>query len=248
MTGNYDKKIYDLLTKPLPSDLSARSLGRSINDSQNQLSQGGAVYDAVITDASGSNLAADIATILGYLEATGDIHDVLYADAVGASLAVDIAAILTDTDEMQIDWVNGGRLDLLIDELTTQGDTNETKLNSIIAVTEAGEATGTFSYLDAGGEQTILEQTISTRREIKSIHIDTVNLTQNGTLKIHHKIYGTNYRELTPLQVAFTVASDDGIIVLAFTVNNDWKMTWTEGVDEGANRDILYNVIYQELE
>jgi hypothetical protein len=39
--------------------------------------------------------------------------------------------IVADTNELQTDWANGGRLDLLIDELTTQGDTNEGKLDVI---------------------------------------------------------------------------------------------------------------------
>ena len=43
----------------------------------------------------------------------------------------DINAILTDTNELQTDWTNGGRLDLIIDELTTQGDTNEGKIDTI---------------------------------------------------------------------------------------------------------------------
>lgn len=38
---------------------------------------------------------------------------------------------LADTNELQGDWANGGRLDLIIDELTTQGDTNETKIDTI---------------------------------------------------------------------------------------------------------------------
>ena len=287
---DYGKKTYDLLSKSLSSVPTSNSLADKIV----------LLKKFLIDNASGASITTDIATIdtvvdtiQAHLESGGDIYDVLYTDAVGASLAVDIAAILTDTGELQTDWVNGGRLDLILDELTTQGDTNEgkidtvdgvadtilidtnemqtdltnggrldlifdelttqgdtneTKLDSIIAVTETGEVTGTYSYLDAGAEQTILEQTITTRREIKSIWIDTVNLTQNGTLKIYHKIDSINYREATALQKAFTVATDDGIWIEPFTVNNDWKITWTESVDENAARDILYNVIYQELE
>jgi hypothetical protein len=43
----------------------------------------------------------------------------------------DINSILADTNELQTDLTNGGRLDLLIDELTAQGDTNESKLDAI---------------------------------------------------------------------------------------------------------------------
>ena len=43
----------------------------------------------------------------------------------------DINAILIDTNELQGDWTNNGRLDLILDELTTQGDTNEGKIDII---------------------------------------------------------------------------------------------------------------------
>ena len=44
---------------------------------------------------------------------------------------------LADTNELQGDWANGGRLDLILDELTTQGDTNETKIDTIDANVDA---------------------------------------------------------------------------------------------------------------
>jgi hypothetical protein len=357
---NYDKEIWEILTRsnaPIRNASSIIDRIKGINKSVNET--GGAIYDALITDASGAGIAADIAAIDAYLVAGGDIHDVLYADAVGASLAVDIASIKTitdllpialiilsgisfrgtvtavnpgvsftistlagigagafvdanspwyayvfrdaggvaaapqgeqekvtgytsatglfttdaftanievgddivimsnkiasiediiaDTNEIQTDWVNGGRLDLLIDELTTQGDTNETKLDSVISVTECGEDAGTYSYLDAGGEQTILEQTITTRREIKNIWLDSTNLTQDGTWILYHKINAGNYPEFD--RGEFVVADDsDGLLIPGMTVNNDWKITWTEGADEGAARTIPYTVIYQELE
>jgi hypothetical protein len=43
----------------------------------------------------------------------------------------DIASTLADTNELQTDLTNGGRLDLILDELTAQGDTNEGKLDII---------------------------------------------------------------------------------------------------------------------
>jgi len=128
-----------------------------------------------------------------------------------------------------------------------QDDSAKASLDLLHAVTETGEATGTFSYLDAGGEQDVLEQTISTRREIKSIWLDAVNMTQNGTIKLYHKIDGSNYREFDALD--FNVATDsDGILINGFTVNGDWKVTWTEGADEGAARNIPYNIIWREME
>lgn len=47
------------------------------------------------------------------------------------SNSTQLAAIVADTNELQGDWANGGRLDLILDELTSQGDTNEGKLDAI---------------------------------------------------------------------------------------------------------------------
>lgn len=48
----------------------------------------------------------------------------------------DVVSILADTSELQGDWADGGRLDLILDELTTQGDTNESKLDTIDGVVD----------------------------------------------------------------------------------------------------------------
>ena len=42
-------------------------------------------------------------------------------DTFGAQCGTDIDAILADTNELQTDWANGGRLDLLLDAITVQG-------------------------------------------------------------------------------------------------------------------------------
>jgi hypothetical protein len=51
--------------------------------------------------------------------------------AIDNYIDTEIASILADTNEVQSDLTDGGRLDNIIDELTTQGDTNETKLDTI---------------------------------------------------------------------------------------------------------------------
>jgi len=42
---------------------------------------------------------------------------------VYAKVDTEVAAILVDTAELQTDWVNGGRLDLLIDAIKAKTDT-----------------------------------------------------------------------------------------------------------------------------
>lgn len=47
-----------------------------------------------------------------------------------------VTDILADSAELQADWANGGRLDTIMDELTTQGDANEGKLGIIDGVVD----------------------------------------------------------------------------------------------------------------
>ena len=87
------------------------------------------------------NTDADVLALLGALDTAAAIGAVDNAteimgyikQLVTQLLATDIVAdaILVDTNELQGDWTNGGRLDLILDEITVQGDTNETKLDTI---------------------------------------------------------------------------------------------------------------------
>lgn len=99
---------------------------------------------------------------------------------------------------------------------------------------------GSLSYLDAGGEQTVFEITAVTKHFVTGIMVDMTTITQNGTFKLYSKIDGTNYRELAAL--IFTVATDsDGVLFdYRVSVDTDFKLTYTEGADEGAVRALPY--------
>ena len=128
-------------------------------------------------------------------------------------------------------------------ELEAQNDT-------IIAQTGATASAGTFSYLDDGGEQTIIEITPTKIKAIKGIWLELNNLTQDATIKFYAKIDGTNYRELTQYEYSFIVLDTDDFLFLPCDcfVNSDFKVTITEGADEGADRAIYYKLIYENLE
>lgn len=71
--------------------------------------------------------AAGIRSALGLASANLDTQLATLAtaaalEAVDNFLDTEIAAILADTDELQTDWVNGGRLDLLIDAIKAKTD------------------------------------------------------------------------------------------------------------------------------
>lgn len=102
---------------------------------------------------------------------------------------------------------------------------------------------GTYAYLDAGAEQTIKEITATTRYTINGIFLDLVNITQDGHIKLYYKVDGTNYREFA--DYSFTVATDsDGVYIdLNMGMTEDFKITYTEDADEGADRDIPYSIV-----
>jgi len=119
-------------------------------------------------------------------------------------------------------------------------DAIEAKLDKIAG----GEYTGTVSAGTAA-ETTIKEITTTARIEIKSIWLDLTNLTADATIKLYHKIDGTNYKVFET--DSWTFATDDkGVLISGFTINNDFKITLTGG--EGAGVDIPYNIIYEEME
>ena len=70
-------------------------------------------------------------------------------EAVGSSIAL----ILADTNELQTDWANGGRLDLLIDAiLTDTGTTLDGKLDTILGLNQENFFVDNTTY--SGGNMT----------------------------------------------------------------------------------------------
>lgn len=109
---------------------------------------------------------------------------------------------------------------------------------------------GIFSYLDAGGEQTVFEITGISKKFVTGIMVDMTNFTQNGTFKFYSKIDGTNYRELQVPQTFTVATSKKGVILAAnfnfnFPVDEALKITYTEGGDEGADRAMPYKYTLQ---
>ena len=67
-----------------------------------------ATAQSILTD-TGTDIPATLATIAGYLDTE--------IAAILAAVDTEVAAILADTNELQTDWANGGRLDLLLDAI-----------------------------------------------------------------------------------------------------------------------------------
>jgi hypothetical protein len=125
---------------------------------------------------------------------------------------------------------------------------NKATIDIIETLVSSNDLTGTYAYTDAGGEQTIYEFVNTTRKIIYGIWLDLVNMTQNGTVKIYYKIDGSNYREVD--SISFTVLTDsDGMYLdVNMGITNDFKITYTEGSNEGASRNIPYSIVYEVRE
>ncbi len=103
-----------------------------------------------------------------------------------------------------------------------------------------------LSYLDAGAEQTIFEIVAATEDKsfISGITLDMTTLTQNGTVKVYQKINAGAYVQIGA-DIAWTAATVPKGLLLEKTYNltGDFKVTYTEGGDEAADRAIPYSYV-----
>lgn len=121
-----------------------------------------------------------------------------------------------------------------------------TKLRSIIANQAGEETTGSYNLPNDTAENTVIEITNTKRLKLDSIWLDFNTLVQNVTIKVYHKIDGTNYRQYDEFSWATT--EEDGIFLSDITINNDWKLTITSTVAQGSIVAIPYNVIKTTME
>ncbi|MBA7675474.1 hypothetical protein ES703_83709 [subsurface metagenome] len=105
----------------------------------------------------------------------------------------------------------------------------------------------TFTYLDAGGEQAVFTITTTTRKKLHGFFLDFVNLTQDSTVRVKVKIDGTNYRTIESLP--WSTSDDEGVyFAKPIAINSDLQVTMQEAVDEGADRNVPYRIILEDME
>jgi len=68
-------------------------------------------------------------------------------DAVDNFLDTEIAAILADTNELQTDWVDGGRLDLILDARASQTSVDDLPTNAELATSQAAADDATLAAI-----------------------------------------------------------------------------------------------------
>lgn len=89
---------------------------------------------AAILEDTGTTIPATLATLAGYIDT--EVASIL------AAVDTEVAAILADTNELQTDWANGGRLDLILDAAGSAGDPWSTPLPGAYGAGTAGKIVG----------------------------------------------------------------------------------------------------------
>ena len=83
----------------------------------------------------------------------------------GSTLAVaDVASILADSNELQGDWANGGRLDLLVDSIISKVDVVDGIVDNILVDTAEIGAAGA-GLTDLGGMSTTMKAQVNTEAD-----------------------------------------------------------------------------------
>ena len=100
-----------------------------------------------------------------------DIYAAIFADA--ATLAASVASVLADTNELQGDWANGGRLDLIIDATLAdtaelQGDwANGGRLDLLLDATLADTAELQGDWVNGGRLDLLLDAVLADTAELQ---------------------------------------------------------------------------------
>ncbi len=103
-----------------------------------------------------------------------------------------------------------------------------------------------FSYLAAGGEQTVFTFIPTKDTILHTIWLDLFTLTQNSTIRLKHQIDGVTYRTFETFN--WTTGMDDGVYFrdIAVMAARPIQVTMQETADEGAPRAIPYYYVYEE--
>ena len=126
---------------------------------------------------------------------------------------------------------------------------NNEGINYIIANLSGwvtSETVSSYNLPNDTAENTLLEITNTKRLKLDSVWLDFVNLVQDVTIKVYHKIDATTYRQYDTF--SWGTSEEDGILLRDVTINNDWKITITSTIAQGAIKAIPYNVIKTTME
>jgi len=93
---------------------------------------------AVASNTDMTTEVTDGSVLSNLMTKTGDTSDYAYATDSLEALGEDVDTILADTNELQADWADGGRLDTIVDSiLTDTGTTLDGKINTIDGIVDS---------------------------------------------------------------------------------------------------------------
>lgn len=123
---------------------------------------------------------------------------------------------------------------------------------SLATKTEPVRTAANFSYLDAGGEQTVFTVAPPAGQtwEVSFIGLDVNALTQNSNVRIKKRIDGATFRTINGATGVLVLATEEGAFETgAYVVDNtsQLQVTMAEVADEGAARTIPYEYYYRRL-
>lgn len=130
--------------------------------------------------------------------------------------------------------------------IVKDGDATADTQADILANQAGDESIDSYNLPNDTAENTAIEITNTKRLKLESVWLDLNTLVQDVTIKIYHKIDGTNYRQYDELSWATT--DEDGVLLSGITINSDWKLTITSPVAQGGTKAIPYNVIKTTME
>ena len=119
-------------------------------------------------------------------------------------------------------------------------------LDAIIANQAGAETISSYNLPNDVVENTLLEIVNTKRLRLDAVWLDMVNLVQDVTIKVYHKIDGTNYRQYDVF--TWGTSEENGVLLSPVTINGDWKITVTSTVAQGAIKAIPYNIIKTTME
>ena len=119
-------------------------------------------------------------------------------------------------------------------------------VSDILSNQSGSETVSSYNLPNDTAENTLLEITNTKRLKLDSVWLDFVNLVQDVTIKVYHKIDATTYRQYDTF--SWGTSEEDGILLRDVTINNDWKITITSTVAQGDIKAIPYNVIKTTME
>lgn len=206
----------------------------------NDVFDGWNVY--VFYDGGGTGAApqGELQPISGYVSATGEFTHTAFT----ADLSIGDEVLIMHPYETAAGDATEAKQDTII--ANQANDATEAKQDIIIANQAGTEANGSYNLPNDVAEHTVVTVSNTKRLKLDAVWLDFVNLVQDVTIKVYHKIDGTNYRQYD--EFSWSATEEDGILLRDITIINDWKVSVTSTVAQGGVKLIRYHIIKTTME